>query len=238
MPFIPASPGSVAAFVGIVAFVIVAFLFAVHHAYRAEPQTRGKVTILSAIGLLVWLGGLSLLVGSGRMTSLPLSGLPFFFGGIFVVSIALGVSRLGGRIAAETSLALLVGFQAFRLPLELVLHRWVADGTIPIEMTWTGQNWDIVSGIVALAAAPFANRSRGVAWTANIVGIVLLANVTRVALFCAPLPFGWKVTPPLLVALNLPYALIGPVCVGGAIASHIILTRALLHRSPASTARR
>jgi hypothetical protein len=39
------------------------------------------------------------------------------------------------------------------------------------------------------------------------------------------------VTPPLLLALHLPYAWIGPVCVGGALAGHIVLTRALLRRA-------
>jgi hypothetical protein len=127
--------------------------------------------------------------------------------------------------------AALVAFQAFRLPLELVLHRWALEGTIPLTMTWTGDNWDIVSGIVALVAAPFAHRHRVVAWGANVVGIILLLNVIRVALLSSPLPFAWMVTPPLLLALHLPYAWIGPVCVGGALAGHIVLTRALLRRA-------
>src|SRR5690606_14189116 len=119
--------------------------------------TARRMTLLAGVGLMVWVGILSVLVGSGRMASLPMSGLPFFFGGILIVSVATGLSPLGGRIARQAPLAALVGFQAFRLPLELVLHRWAAEGTIPATMTWTGQNWDIVSGIVALVAAPFAN---------------------------------------------------------------------------------
>jgi hypothetical protein len=58
-----------------------------------------------------------------------------------------------------------------------------------------------------------------------------LLNVMRVALLSAPVPFGWHVEPPLLVALHLPYMYIGPVCVGGAIAGHVILTRALLEKA-------
>ena len=165
------------------------------------------------------------------MSSLPLSGLPFFFGAIFAVSIYLGLSGMGGRIAAALPLASLVGFQSFRLPLEIVLHRWATEGTIPTSMTWSGQNWDIISGVVALIAAPFANRHRGIAWLANIVGSLLLLNVIRVAVMSSPLPIAWPVSPPLLLALHLPYAWIGPVCVGGAMAGHIILTRALIRRT-------
>jgi hypothetical protein len=45
----------------------------------------------------------------------------------------------------------------------------------------------------------------------------------------SPLPFAWKdVDPPLQLALHLPYALIVTVCVAGALAGHVVLTRALL----------
>ena len=70
----------------------------------------------------------------------------------------------------------------------------------------------------------------GAGFIMSLVGAVLLLNVIRVAVLSSPLPFGWKVKPPLLLALHLPYAWIGPVCVGGALLGHIVLTRALLHR--------
>lgn len=230
MPFSPASSGSVAAFCGIVAFVILGFLVAVHHAYGPDAALARRATARAALGLLLWLGAMSGLVASGQMPALPLQGAPFFFGGTLVVSAAAGLSPFGRRLALALPLAALVGFQAFRLPLELVLHRWAELGTIPTTMTWTGQNWDILSGAVALVAAPFAGRSRAVAWLANLIGAALLVNVMRVALFSAPVPFGWNVQPPLLLAFHLPYALIGPVCVGGALAGHVILTRKLLTR--------
>jgi hypothetical protein len=88
----------------------------------------------------------------------------------------------------------------------------------------------MISGIVALVTFSFVGKYRGLAWFANIVGLVLLINVMRVALMSAPVPFGWHIDPPLLVAFHLPYALIGPVCVGGALIGHIVLTRALLRR--------
>jgi hypothetical protein len=115
--------------------------------------------------------------------------------------------------------------------LELILHSWANQGTIPTTMTWTGRNWDIVSGVVALLAAPLAGRSPAAAWLANATGLVLLFNVGRVAVLSSPVPFGWQVTPPLLLAFHLPYALILPVCVGGAVLGHVVLTRALLRHS-------
>lgn len=222
MDFHPASPGSVAAFVAIVVAVMVALLWAVHRAYR-----DAKAVGLAMIALAVWLGVLAGLVASGRMTSLPLSGLPVFFGSILAICVGLGLSPVGARLAASVPLAALVGFHAFRLPLELVLHEWAAQGTIPGTMTWTGQNWDILSGIAALVCAPLAGRYAVAARFANIAGFALLLNVMRVAILSSPLPFGWGQQPPLLLALHLPYAFIGPVCVGGALFGHVVLTRRL-----------
>lgn len=231
MNFTPASPGSVLAFLVIVAAVVTAFFTAVHHAYRVEGRAPLRRTFVVALAAGAWLGLCAGVVASGRMNDLPFYGLPLFFGAILLVSTAAGLSPLGGRIATAVPLAALVGFQAFRLPLELVLHRWAEQGTIPITMTWSGQNWDIVAGTIALVAAPFAGRSRFVAWFANLTGILLLANVVRVAVLSSPLPIAWGQQPPLLLALHLPYALIGPVCVGGALFGHIVLTRALLRRN-------
>jgi hypothetical protein len=222
MEFHPASAGSVAAFAAILVAVVGALPWAVQRSYGST-----RAVLVAAGALALWLGALSALVASGKMASLPMNGLPFFFGSILIVCVGLGLSPVGARLSAGVPLAALVGFQAFRLPLELVLHEWAAQGTIPETMTWTGQNWDIVSGIAALVCAPLAGRYPVAARFANIVGFALLLNVMRVALLSAPVPFGWDVQPKLLVAFHLPYALIGPVCVGGALFGHVVLTRRL-----------
>jgi hypothetical protein len=226
MYFIPANSSSLIAFLSVVAAVLFAVVWSVQYTYRSF-----KITAAFAVILGVWLGAQSALVASGRMTSLPLNGLPFFFGPVLLVWAGLALSPIGYRLASTIPIAVLVGFQAFRLPLELILHSWFTQGTIPETMTWSGQNWDIISGIAALICAPLANRSRVAARLANIIGLALLLNVMRVAILSSPVPFGWRTQPPLLLAFHLPYALIVPVCVGGALFGHIVLTRALW-RSP------
>src|ERR1700731_2547875 len=91
-----------------------------------------------------------------------------------------------------------------------------------------GENWDIISGILALIAAPFCRRSIVWPWIANGVGLVLLANVARAAILSSPVSFGWPVVPKLELIYHVPYALIIPVCIDGALIGHIALTRALL----------
>ena len=158
--------------------------------------------------------------------------LMIFGAGIMLGSLALGCSRVGRWLADSTPLPWLLAFQGFRLPLEWVLHSWVEQGVIPGTMTWTGSNPDVLSGIAALALAPFVNRSRAAAWAGNSLGFILLLNVGRVAVLSSPVPFGWaSASPKLQLAFHLPYALIVPICVGGALVGHVVLTRALLRGS-------
>ncbi len=211
--------------------VVVAFLAGVWwSAHQTGGATRRRL-VLVAVGLGVWLGALALVVQSGFVAAVPMPRLLVLFAGIILLSVGVGLSAVGRWLAVGLPVAWLVAFQGFRLPLELILHSWANQGTIPSTMTLTGQNWDIVSGVAALVAAPLVGRSRAAAWFANTTGIVLLLNVGRVAVLSSPVPFGWPVTPPLLLAFHLPYALILPVCVGGAALGHVVLTRALLRPS-------
>lgn len=225
IPITPASPVSLVIFACILVVIVAAFLGAVYFAYHDKRK------VLFAAGLTaLWLGSICLAVGSGILATLPYHGLPVFFAAILIVSVLTAFSPVGRKIATAVPLPTLVAFQSFRLPLELVLHDWAGTGTIPETMTWTGQNWDILTGIVCLASAPFVGCSRTLAWVANLIGCVLLLNVVRVVVLSSPLPWAWGQQPPLALALHLPYAMIAPVCVGGALIGHIILTMALLRR--------
>ncbi len=219
MTFTSASTPSLIAFLAVVLFVLAAVLLGSWARIRQV-----------AAGIAIWLAIFCVVVSSGVLAEQPMPRVPLFFAAINLVSLAFGFSPAGKWISQNIPIRALVGFQAFRLPLELVLHSWAEQGTIPETMTWTGQNFDVVTGVVTLTVALFFGKSRSAAWIANVVGIALLLNVIRVAMMSSPLPFAWQVNPPLQLIFYLPYALIGPVCVGGALAGHVILTRALLTR--------
>ena len=222
-PFVVPRQQSIVLFVVILIAVTSACVAGIHIAHRSVDRT-----VAFAMTLLLWMAATGTYVALGVPES-GIGGLMGFFALSNLGAVALALSPVGRWWATGLPLWALVAFQGFRLPLEIVLHWWVEDGTIPATMTWSGSNVDIVSGFVAIVAAPWAHR-RGVAWLANIVGIVLLANVARVALLSSPVPFGWNVSPPLTLAMHLPYAWIVPVCVAGALCGHIVLTRALLSR--------
>jgi len=152
--------------------------------------------------------------------------IPLFFLFMNLCAVALAFTRPGKWLSALPVWAL-IGFQAFRLPLELILHEWAKQGTVPMTMTWSGSNFDILTGIMALICAPLSLRSVRAAQIFNAVGFLLLLNVMRVAMMSSPLPFAWGLAEPLQVVLHLPYAWIGSVCVTGALAGHLILFRKL-----------
>lgn len=227
--FHDASSLSLIAFLVICAAVVAAFLGGIWSSAGRESVAPLRRTLLAGLGTLVWLTALLLIVQSGWLRG-DQRRLLLLVASINGVCLAVGISPLG-RWLSLLPLPALVAFQGFRLPLEWVLHSWVAQGVIPHTMTWTGRNWDIISGLGALIIAPFCRRATNLAWIVNLVGFVLLVNVMRVAVLSSPVSFAWPVTPKLELIYHVPYALIVPVCVGGALIGHIVLTRALLRLS-------
>lgn len=224
----PASTISLFCFLIIVGFVVLISAAATYVANRNVGEFPLQKALLLRLATLVYLGSFALLVQSHWIEASPFPRLPMVMFAVLMVSLGFALSPVGRRIAAGVPLAYLVLFQGFRLPLELVLHAWAGQGVIPGTMTWTGQNLDIVTGVLAIGFFPVVRKYPKAAWIFNGIGTLLLVNVMRVAIMSSPLPFAWPVEPSLQLAFHLPYALILPVCVGGALTGHVILTRALL----------
>ncbi len=218
---------SEACFVFVCALVLGLVIGAI--AYSASTPNKGKMTATwFVVGIGSYLGLFVLLVRSGWIEQAILPNVPIVLAGTVGLAASLGFTNIGKTLATSVPLWGLVLFQGFRFPLELILHDWSNYETIPETMTWTGNNPDIITGLMAIFAAPFVTRRPWLAWIFNVVGILLLVNVARVAVLSSPVPFGWDVEPPLEVILYLPYAFIVPICVGGAALGHVVLTRKLL----------
>lgn len=230
--FTPALPVTVFAFQLVCGFVILSLTYAV----AVTASTSRRRWFDSTVFLLfvsLYLIAIDQLVWSGWIQSSFIPNGPIFFITTILFPILIGFTNLGRRIATGVPLVYLVGFHGFRLPLELVLHQWFFSKTIPETMTWSGSNFDILTGAVSIIAALVAGKSKAILWFANLIGIVLLINVIRVAILSSPVPFGWHVEPPLELINYRIYAFIVPVCVGGAALGHVILTRALLAKENA-----
>jgi hypothetical protein len=159
---------------------------------------------------------------------------------VFVVSFAIGLGPIGRRLAAAVPMATLVGLQAFRLPLELVMHRAATLGIMPAELSYSGYNFDILTGAGALALA-LALRAgvavpRAVIWLWNMWGFWCLAVITGIAVSTSPMvrAFGNDPRHVNTFVLFFPYTWLPAVLVVVALAGHLIVGRALRTRDTAA----
>lgn len=149
---------------------------------------------------------------------------------IFVLAAAIAWSRLGLRLAQFIPLWILVGVQAFRLPLELAMHELAERGIMPEQMSYSGRNFDIVTGATAIIVAALVWSGRGgrrlvTAW--NILGLALLANIVTVAILATP-RFRYFGDHSLnTFVMDPPYVWLPAVMVLAALAGHLVIFRAL-----------
>jgi hypothetical protein len=153
------------------------------------------------------------------------------------VAAALAFSRVGTALAGLPLWAL-VGFQAFRLPLEWLMHQAFLQGLMPVQMSWSGQNFDVLTGASALVVAPLLARGVGgprlaLAW--NLVGTALLGNILVVAVASTPLIHAFGTAPERVNTFVAypPYTSLPTVMVVLALAGHLVLFRRLRQEAAA-----
>lgn len=160
---------------------------------------------------------------------------------IFVPAMLLALwfslkSRSGELLATRAPLAALVGLQAFRLPLELLMHGWADQGALPPQMSFDGYNFDIVTGVLALAVAPLADRGalgRRLVLVWNVVGLALLINIVTLSVLSLPGPLNkFPDQIPNVLVMRAPYVWL-PAYLAAIVApaGHIIVFRALRRRA-------
>ncbi len=219
---------SLALFLAVVAFVAGAFVAGV--AASAPAGAKLLHGAVAAVAVVAWMAS-AMILAPWFQSPEPATRLAPYL----LLNLALGVGLAAspvGRRLATLPLGALVGVQAFRLPLEVVLHQWADQGVVPVAMSWSGQNLDVVTGLAALALAPFAGRSRAAVWAFQALGLGLLANIARIVAqhtVGSPLyaPTGG---PPLELVLYTPTTWIVSVCVLGAFVAHGVTLRALVTR--------
>ncbi|MEK2689681.1 hypothetical protein [Bdellovibrio sp. GT3] len=226
----PAGGLSVLLFMAVVIGICLMFIGAVGVVSERLEFSVNREVLKVTLLLILWLTFGAVLVQSGILATHPYPIALAYFITVLILSLWLSLSSLGNRLALGLSLMSLVVFQGFRLPLEIIIYQWAEQGTMPYTMTWTGYNFDILAGALALAVAPMVNSSKWLAWIFNVFGIVFAINAVYVGLMSSPLPFAWEIEPKLLLLYQMPYFLLMPVCVGGGIAGHVILTKALLYK--------
>lgn len=237
-PFVPTPPpADLLSEVGIGGLAVLMAVIVLVVTARAAPSR-----LVRAGGVLGgWMAVTAALAASGRLhdfsrTPPPMAAL---MAGVFLLAGVAGLSSYGRTMAVAVPLSTLVGLQAFRLPLELVMHRAGALGIMPPELSYGGYNFDIVTGAGALVLWLLMRRGaavpRAAVWAWNVWGLWCLAAITAIAIASSPMvrAFGDDPRHVNTWVLYVPYVWLPAVLVVFALAGHVIVTRALLAR-PAS----
>lgn len=159
---------------------------------------------------------------------------PHFFALVMptlVATFALAFSKAGQNLGERAGILGLVGFQVFRIPVEWVLFQLHRDGIVPVQMTFEGRNFDVLTGLSAPLVAWLAYRGvigrRGlVAW--NCAGLALLANIVTIAILSTPTPLRVFVNEPANTFItHWPWVWLPAFLVPAALLGHLLAFRKL-----------
>jgi len=200
--------------------------YAILVALAAGRATRAP---LAALAWLVITGGLGISGLLLNFDSFPPPVLRLVFPTLLVTAIVC-CSSLARPWLERWSLAGMIAFQAFRLPLELIMHQAAREGVMPPQMTFTGRNFDILTGLLAIPLALLTARvPKAVIWLWNLGGLALLINVVGVAILSVPGPYrAFFQEPANLWIGHAPFVWLPAVLVPLALAGHILVARKLL----------
>ena len=226
---------AVAAFVVIPVLLALALVLGARVAWRRSGAPRPAVAragLVTGTAAITWMAATWVAADSGVLREWERTPPPFGLLVISIVGLGTGIafSGLGRRLAQFLPLWILVGIQAFRLPLELAMHAMAERGIMPELMSYSGRNFDIVTGtsaiiVAALVWAGRAGRTLVLLW--NLVGLALLVNVVVVAILLTP-RFRYFGDEQLNVWVTYPpFVWLPAVMVLAALAGHLVIFRAV-----------
>lgn len=226
-------------FVVLPLLVGVAFVLACGWAGRrlGEPAAARRLRmVVVGAAVLAWLVLTALAAASGILRRFDAFPPPFagFLLAVLAVGISVPCSPLGTRLVRGLPLWVLVGAQMFRFPLELLMHRAHVEGVMPVQMSYSGLNYDILTGISAGALGWWLARGRLPRWVVvgwSVLGFVLLVNIVTVAVLSTPL-FRWFGDDRLNTFVAYPpFVWLPAVLVPAALMGHILIWRKLAEGS-------
>jgi len=113
--------------------------------------------------------------------------LPPLFGVVLFVR-----SRAGKQFLQHVQPQWLIYLQSFRILVEIGLWLFVRDGLLPVQLSFEGRNFDILTGVFAFPVGYFCFVKRSwpptVALLYNIAGLAMLVNAVTISALSMPTP--------------------------------------------------
>jgi len=148
----------------------------------------------TAFLLIAWLLGLGIFSIRGfftNFTQLP-PRLSFALLPPLVLVLLFTRSRAGKQFLKTIEPQWLIYLQSFRVLVEIALWYLVQKGSLPVQLSFEGRNFDILTGLFAFPVGYYCFVKKSwppvVALLYNIAGLVLLVNVVTISTLSMPSP--------------------------------------------------
>ena len=198
-------------------------------------SNQSKVFFGTIFILVIWVSLLTILSTNGFFTEFnkfpPRPALAILIPLPIIFLIAF--SKTGTQLLQLIPSHWLVFMQSFRIIVELLLLFAFMAGKLPVQMTFEGRNFDVLTGLFALPVGYLLARKKSyaskLAIAFNIIGIILLLNILVIAVLSMPTSIRYFMNEPSnTIVAQFPFILLPGVLVPIAYAMHIFSLRQLL----------
>jgi len=206
-----------------------------------EKKHRQKIFSATALVIMIWIVLLLVLSYKGFFADFsqlpPRPGIAVLVPLPFVLLFTF--SKKGTGLLQSIPSHWLIYLQSFRIAVELLLLLAFIGGRLPVQMTFEGRNFDIITGLLALPVgyllATGKPHAKKLAIAFNVIGLLLLLNILIIAVLSMPTPFRYFMNEPAnTIVARFPYILLPGVLVPIAYGLHILSLRQLLAKHVAN----
>ena len=200
-----------------------------------EKGMQNKIFFGTTFILVTWIGLLTILSMNGFFADFsklpPRPALAMLIPLPIIILIAF--SKTGTQLLQTVPSHWLVLMQSFRVIVELLLLFAFIAGKLPVQMTFEGRNFDVLTGILSLPVGYLLARKKTyaskMAIAFNIIGILLLLNILVIAVLSMPTSIRYFMNEPSNTLVGqFPFILLPGVLVPIAYTMHVFSLRQLL----------
>ena len=198
-----------------------------------DVNRQKKIFSRTILGLAAWtlfIGIWSISGMMGNFNLFPFNVMPVIVIPLITILI-ITFSKTFKEIVIHIPQQNLIRLQSFRIFVEVLLWALFITNVAPVQMTFEGRNFDVLSGLTAIVVAYLVARnsiSKTVIIIWNIACLGLLINIVSVALLSMPTPFRLFMNEPVNTIVTLfPVSLLPGLLVPLAYALHFFSLRQL-----------
>ncbi|MBK5278735.1 MAG: hypothetical protein JJE09_07720 [Bacteroidia bacterium] len=166
-----------------------------------EISKQDKIFNRSLLGILLWtvfISAWSMTGMMGNFSIFPFNVLPVIAIPLITILVII-FSKTFGEIIIHVLPQNIIRLQTFRILVEVLLWALFIKNLVPIQMTFEGLNFDVLSGISAMLIAYLVSKqsiSKRTILIWNILCLGLLVNIVVIAILSMPSPLRYFMNEP------------------------------------------